>query len=168
SIEDAEKITSKTAEEIYSRLGEHVRSITMSRSFTEIRQVKCHYLQCLTLQTVALHLNKTKQLFRYEEYVFYTLLAEISDEAKLKEKVHPALPVLRQHDLQNRGNLYETLDIYVKTQGNLKETAAKLYVHRNSLSYRINKIVELTSVDLADTATNFRLYMSFCIEKYLY
>jgi len=168
SSEEAEKISNETVEEIQSRLGNHVQSMTMSRSFSTVMQVKSHYLQCLTLQTVALHLNKMKQIFRYEEYVFYTLLAEITDEAKLKEKVHPALPILRQHDLQNRGNLYETLDIYSKTQGNLKETAARLYVHRNSLSYRMNKIMELTQVDVTDTSTIFRLYMSFCIEQYLY
>lgn len=165
--EEAGKLSNETVQEIRSKMGEHVQYMTISRCFSKVMEVKSHYLQCLTLQKAAIRLNKTKQLLWLEEYVFYTLLAEIPDETKLKEKVHPALPILRQYDFQNRGTLYETLDIYIKTQGNLKETAARLFVHRNSLSYRMNKIMELTQIDLTDTATIYSLHMSFCIEQYL-
>lgn len=164
---EVQKLTEETVQDIRTKMGEHVQYMTISRSFSDIMQVKSHYMQCQTLQKVTLHLNLTKHLLWYDDYVLYALFAEIEEEAKLKEKVHPALPVLRQYDRQNKGGLYETLATYIRTQGNLKETAARLYVHRNSLSYRINKIVELTQVDLMDPATIYSLHMSFCIEQYL-
>jgi len=40
SSEEADKISNETVEEIRSRLGNHVQSMTMSRSFPKVMQVK--------------------------------------------------------------------------------------------------------------------------------
>ena len=39
-------------------------------------------------------------------------------------------------------------------------TARALYVHRNTLEYRLNKISDLTGLDLSSTDARFLLYMA--------
>ena len=46
-------------------------------------------------------------------------------------------------------------------------TAAALFLHRNTLAYRRQKIVGLTGVDLEDAQTQFLLRFSFLIENYI-
>jgi DNA-binding PucR family transcriptional regulator len=48
----------------------------------------------------------------------------------------------------------------------MTKTAEVLSIHRNSLSYRVNKILDLTGVDIEDNDEIFRLGYAFKIEKY--
>ncbi len=80
---------------------------------------------------------------------------------------HPALATLREFDNDNSTQLYDTLRCYVKNGFNQNLTATELYLHRNSLSYRRQKIVSLTGLDLDDSETQFKLNYSFAIETYL-
>ena len=53
--------------------------------------------------------------------------------------------VLSEYDKNNE--LQNTLDTYIEENGNLNQTAKKLYIHRNTLSYRLQKIGEVTGKD---------------------
>ncbi len=46
------------------------------------------------------------------------------------------------------------------------KAAEALSIHRNSLSYRINKIIDLTGLDLTSNEDIFRLSYGFKVEKY--
>lgn len=46
-------------------------------------------------------------------------------------------------------------------------TASSLYLHRNTLAYRKQKIISLTGVDLEDIETQYLLHFSMVIERYL-
>ncbi len=144
-----------------------ILSITISSSFSDIFYAKKYYTQCIKSQEILRKFNMKKDLTYYKDYVFYTLLLNINDRNILYDNIHDALLILREYDEKNGSSLYVTLRTYLSCNCNLKDTAAMLYVHRNSLSYRINKILELTSINLSDSATIFNLNLSFCIERYL-
>ena len=46
--------------------------------------------------------------------------------------------------------MYETLKMYYLCGNNIAETASRMYVHRNTLVYRLRKIRELTGSDIDD------------------
>jgi purine catabolism regulator len=46
--------------------------------------------------------------------------------------------------------LRETLEAYLRHSGNTRETCNELFIHRNTLTYRLRKIEELLRVDLDD------------------
>jgi len=144
-----------------------ILSITISSYFSDIFRTKKYYTQCMKSQEILRKINMKKDLAYYNDYVFYTLLLNINDSNILYDNIHDALPILREYDEKNGNSLYVTLHTYLSCNCNLKDTAAMLYVHRNSLSYRINKILELTGVNLSDASTIFNLNLSFCIERYL-
>jgi hypothetical protein len=68
------------------------------------------------------------------------------------------LEPLCDYDMKNEGSLLPTLTELVNSNFNLKETAKNLFIHVNTLYYRIKKIEQLLSVDLSLMSTRFNLY----------
>jgi carbohydrate diacid regulator len=77
---------------------------------------------------------------------------------KLTENIHDFI----NHD--NFATLSSTFMTYCKCNMNLSETARSLFLHRNSLVYRLEKIGELTSLNLAIFEHCLLLY--FAIKNY--
>ena len=59
-----------------------------------------------------------------------------------------------------------TIDKFFENSLNVSETSRQLYIHRNTLSKRIDRINDLIHVDLGDAETVFHLMFSFRILEY--
>jgi DNA-binding PucR family transcriptional regulator len=57
---------------------------------------------------------------------------------------------LIDYDARHKADLFSTLSIYLNQHESLKQTARVLGIHVNTVSYRIQRIEQLTSLDLAD------------------
>ena len=55
---------------------------------------------------------------------------------------------IERHDQQRRGDLLRTLRAFFHNNSNVSKTAERLYLHRNSMIYRLARIEELTGLDL--------------------
>ena len=60
--------------------------------------------------------------------------------------LHPAIGILRQYDQKNQTCLLQTLRCYLDNQCNHRMTAEKLFIHRNTLTLRLERITQLTGV----------------------
>ena len=79
----------------------------------------------------------------------------------------PALRQLMEYDKQNGSQLYETLGCLARNGFNSAATATEMFLHRNTLSYRKQKIAAMTGIDLDDFNTQFMLKYSYMIEEYI-
>lgn len=68
------------------------------------------------------------------------------------------LDPLFDYDTKNEGSLLPTLTELVNFNFNLKETAKNLFIHVNTLYYRIEKIEQLLKVDLSLMSTRVNLF----------
>lgn len=95
----------------------------------------------------------------YDELGIYGLLAKCGDVTLLHGYVEKSLGQLIEHDARRRASLVKTLRAYLNNRGNLKQTASDLYVHLNTVKYRLRKISELTGADLnnADDVLNLHV-----------
>jgi DNA-binding PucR family transcriptional regulator len=57
---------------------------------------------------------------------------------------------LMEHDRTRRSDLVRTLKTYFATGANASEAADRLFLHRNSMIYRLERIQKLTGLDLKD------------------
>ncbi len=57
------------------------------------------------------------------------------------------LKPLQEYDREHHGDLVKTLAVYLRHAGNSVQTANALYIHRNSLRYRLSRIQFLTGLD---------------------
>ena len=74
---------------------------------------------------------------------------------------------LQTYDRANDTQLMKTLDIYLQEDCNIARTTERLYVHRNTVKYRIKRIQELLGRDLHDINVKFNLQLAFKIRKFL-
>ena len=103
----------------------------------------------------------------FEEIGVYRFFYEFGNDIELKDFVMEILGELIQYDEENNSDYVNTLQVYLEEGGNIGETAQKLYVHRNTIKYRITKVEEILNIDLEDTNTVFNLQFAFKIRKYL-
>ncbi|MFE7274780.1 PucR family transcriptional regulator [Streptomyces sp. NPDC057623] len=61
----------------------------------------------------------------------------------------PRLSALAAHDSRHQGRLAESLLAYLNAFGDIREAAAQLHVHPNTLRYRLRRAEELTGLDLS-------------------
>ena len=83
---------------------------------------------------------------------------------ELKEFCDKRLLKLEEYDKKNPGeDLFNTLRVYVENCGKHSVTAEKLFIHRNTLSYKINKINNLIDFNINIPEERFKIEMSFKI-----
>jgi len=144
---------------------EHLR-IGVSNAFTHVESFAKYYHQAVSALNLGKRLNPENLIFYYIDYQFYDLLDHVEDESQLGLFCHPALSMLRQYDRKNETCLYATLKVYLDSGCSIKLASEKLFVHRNSLVYRLGRISEISNVDLNDSYIRFMLRMSYLIDCY--
>ena len=89
-------------------------------------------------------------------------LASSQDLAPFGELVWP----LSEHDRERGSDLVRTLRVYFAAGANASEAADRLFLHRNSLLYRLERIGNLTGLDLKDHRVALALQLGLlAVEK---
>ena len=116
-----------------------------------------------------LHRNSkiTEPVIYYSDLGIYKLLMGIEDYDIIKEYYSQTLLPLREYDQKNNSDLTEVLKSYLTHNGSVKETADELFVHRNTINYKITKISELLNIDLSKLNSRLILSISFMLEDIL-
>lgn len=90
------------------------------------------------------------------KYIFHQMPRQT--EADL---CHPALRRLLDYDREHNTDFADTLRIYLSNERSNVATAKALNLHRNSLSYRLAKLEELSGLDLDNPELRLHLLLSF-------
>lgn len=141
--------------------------IGISTAFTHISNLKIYYNESIRALELSKVLNMKDYIICYESIRFYDLLSKVKSHVSIESFCHPSLLTLKHYDTNHNTNYYETLYLYILNNRNIIETAEKLYIHRNTMTYRINKIKELTNIDFKDSETIFQINYSFKILNYI-
>jgi DNA-binding PucR family transcriptional regulator len=89
-------------------------------------------------------------------------LASSPDLAPFGELVRP----LVERDLERRSDLVRTLRAYFAAGANTSEAADRLFLHRNSMLYRLERIHKLTGLDLKNPGASLALQLGLlALEK---
>jgi purine catabolism regulator len=68
------------------------------------------------------------------------------------------IDTLNEYDSERDADLVKTLECYLEHGGALVETAKKLFIHRNTLLHRLERIESLTHIDLRHPLHRLNLY----------
>jgi len=93
------------------------------------------------------------------------LLAAVTDE-RLVDYARRHLGPLVEHDAARKGSLVATLRAYLET-GEQQEAAKRLRVHPNTLRYRLDRIREISDVDLEDPETRLNMAVALRVQALL-
>ena len=63
---------------------------------------------------------------------------------------HPAFAIPEEYDRTHHTLLRESLSVFLNHKCSILDTAKAMYVHRNTIKYRIARIQELTGISFED------------------
>lgn len=141
--------------------------VGVSNLFHKPSKLYVYYQQALQAMSFSRRLSNTGGVFFFSDYAFYIMLDRMEDTPLLEQCRHPVLASLEAYDADKNTELYETLKIYTKTGFSKNRTAELMFMHRNTVNYRIQQIENLFSVDFSDPSLLFKLQYSFCIDAFL-
>jgi purine catabolism regulator len=90
----------------------------------------------------------------------YSLLLSLKNPSELQRFCKTWLADLIDYDEQQHSELLSTLNTYFANNGNTALTAKELRIHRNTLAYRLNRIAEITCLDLDDADVRLNLHLA--------
>ncbi|HEY0448480.1 PucR family transcriptional regulator [Actinophytocola sp.] len=99
---------------------------------------------------VGTRIGRADQVIPYEELGIYRLLLQIGDMRQLWRFAEEILGPLLEYDASHKVDLVATLSTYLNQHESLKQAARALRVHVNTVSYRIQRIEQLTPLDLTN------------------
>lgn len=118
------------------------------------------YKQALQTLRIVSDRFPRKGYMNFDRLGSYTVLYNIKDPFVVQAFCDKYLKPLLDSGDKGR-DLFDTLRAYVYWNGNLKETAESLFIHRSSLKYRLEKIADLLSVDISDVEERFNVMLAY-------
>lgn len=135
-------------------IGSQYKTITtLHKSFTEANEA-IRMMRQFQNNTVVSH---------FEDYSVYHLLSSNIKNKDLEDFFTKSLGKLYKNDKQNDTAYLTTLESYFQNNLNLSETAKALFIHRNTLIYRIEKIKEILSSDLKNSEELLQIQLALKI-----
>lgn len=130
--------------------------ISFGRVYTAIEQIKDSYQEAQKALSLWKKMNRAEHIVYYSRLGLYRLLFKIEDKEEIREYYRYNLNVL-----------LETLRQYLYCNGNLVKTSQALFIHRNTLLYRLNQIRDLLGKDIDDALVRLDLFNSIVAKDYL-
>lgn len=132
--------------------------IGISLPFSSWEKIPTRYNQALR----AISKNTEKNgIFLFRDYALDQIIEAVSIFNSTADVTHPALESLAEYDRVHNTDLRETLKVYLACERNMSLAAEILKVHRNTMKYRLKRILEITRVNLDKYDERVYLQISF-------
>ena len=153
-------------EELRAKLAGRVRgavaSAGISRPAAGLAGLRDAYREAKDAVGIGLELGEADAATFYGDLKLYQLLLSLKERnlGNLEQFYAEALGPLVEHDRRKQSDLVRTLGGFFDANGNLARAAQALDVHRNTLVYRLERIAELTQLDLDDADNRLILHLA--------
>lgn len=107
------------------------------------------YILASNTVNIGIKLHPDKLIYFSKDYKLQLLLHNISDEQK-QQFLSSMDRLFQDRSDENLKELLNTIKAYFENKMSIKDTAKALYVHRNTILYRINKFVENYGMDITE------------------
>ena len=133
---------------------------------TDLREA---YREAKDAVSIAYELGDHEQTTFYGDLKLYQLLLSLKERnlEQLGRFYEDTLGPLVEHDERKQSDLIRTLNGFFRANGNLAQAAKDLDVHRNTLVYRLDRISELTDLDMNDSDNRLILHLALKLERVL-
>lgn len=108
-----------------------------------------------------------KDVITFDELGIFKILCQDFLTEELEDFYNTTLKPLVDYDNKKSTELVKTLKAYFEYNGNLTRMSEKLYTHYNTILYRINRINEITGMNLDDPNDRLNLEIALKISELL-
>jgi len=128
----------------------------ISETFNDLVQTPYLYQQALLTSKLS-----QKRIGFYRDFAPAPLYLYVAQQTDARAFIHAALFKLSDYDKDNHTHYFDTLREYCFSMHNMEAASKALYIHRNTLAYRLNRIEELFGIAFEDNRIARYLLSSF-------
>jgi hypothetical protein len=118
----------------------------VSKVFFDLRRLKSYYKQSLYLVTNTSLENKEVVQF-YDTAFFHHFTESYGLNSNYHWLIHPKISLLESYDRKENTNYIKCLGTYIECCCNKKIASKHLFIHYNTLVYRLERIKEIADID---------------------
>ncbi len=141
-------------------MSETARTMTVGigNGVSDLYELKDSYMEARRAIEVGRTFAPRDYIYAYSHLMLERFLVELPEniaESYLRVLFSPRTEKVLSKDIM------DTIDTFFRKDLNLSDTARQLYIHRNTLVYRLDKVYRHTGLDLRkfDDAVTFRIFM---------
>lgn len=134
--------------------------------FSDPYHLKRYFEQAHAAAYLGQAFGDERRTIPYEDYKVYNLFLSVRDDDIFPQYSTEAVRRIYEYDLKNATDYLDTLYHYLGSQCSVQKAAEKLYVHRNTVAYRVTRIRELFGIDFDDGHKNYLNFTSCLLRKY--
>ncbi|MBF0707352.1 helix-turn-helix domain-containing protein [Alkalihalobacillus hwajinpoensis] len=148
-----------THEEFYSFL------IGIGKEYTELIEMRKSFLEALEVIETADFIGPRPDVMprEFSKLGVYRYLAALYEKNNTEHYFNQNLLNLMEKDSVSHSSLLKTLEVYLSNNGKGKSTAAELFIHPNTLNYRMKQIQDLTDIDFDDFNMKSHIYIELLL-----
>jgi sugar diacid utilization regulator len=90
-----------------------------------------------------------------------------NSEEELIDFIQEILGPLIEYEQSRKGDLMSTLFVYFENNQNINKTADSLYIHKNTLNYRLKRIEEILMTDFTESQQLFNIHLASNIYQFI-
>ncbi len=145
-------------EDLYIGVGKLTKSI---------RCLHKSYRQACSIMNLQKKETINKNQYMYKDMGVYRILLGIEDPTISQDYFDAVLGPLFHYDKEQGTDLVQTLRSYLNNNGSVQKTANQLFIHRNTVNYKINKASQILELDFSSLNNRLELMLGFMLHDML-
>ena len=136
--------------------------VSLGNYFTGPGSIARSYRTAKTTMVVGKQRMPESRCYFYQDLMLPVLLDSLRGDWQANEL---ARPLARLKTMDNNGLLRRTLAAWFRHNVQPLATSKALFIHRNTLEYRLNRISELTGLDFGNFDDRLLLYVALQLDE---
>ena len=135
--------------------------------FTDLYKLPLYYSQSKKTLDFCKNSNSNDHIFYYDDYKYYDLISYAIKSHNPLNYCWSTILKIKTYDEKNSTDYLNTLFEYLNCNKSISKAAEKLFIHKNTVSYRINKLKAIFEINLNNSFQEFQIYYSYLLLNYI-
>lgn len=134
----------------------------ISNTFFSLMDLPTAASQCAkALQLGPIHSEQGNKFYRFEDIYIHYMLRELKKSTPMKVLSSPCYTLLKQYDAAKDGDLCDIFMQFLKNGRNINQTAAAIFLHRNTVLNKVKKSMAIMQNDCEDYQTSLAFMLAY-------
>ncbi len=146
---------------VKNRMADRDVFVGLGSAVTDVENLEISYKRARYAAKYAMRYKEP--IRRFDDLGLEKILYSVSDRLIPKEMGEDLLKPIIEYDEKHDSDLVKTLKLYLKNNGSIGKVSEEMFIHKNTILYRMGKIKELLSCDLEDGDERLKYYLATLI-----
>jgi purine catabolism regulator len=124
-----------------------------------MQEIPRSYKEAQDAITYGKMLHQESSVVAFDELGVFRILCKFAERNSIEEFVPKPLLIISKYDRENESDLLKTLQVFLECNGNASKAAKELFIHYKTILYRLERIKEITQLNLEDNKNRLELEM---------